>query len=70
MKRTKKNQIFAAIALFAIVFSVVSTAVLVIFSQTTQAPNPQDLEKILNSFSWTTQTKVLSGSTLTWTTNK
>jgi predicted house-cleaning NTP pyrophosphatase (Maf/HAM1 superfamily) len=67
MQRTTKNKILAIIALFAIFFSVVSTAILVIMTQITQAPSQSDLEDILNSFSWT-KVQVATWETLSWTT--
>lgn len=72
MKRTKKNQIFAGIALFAIFFSAISTAILVMVSPVS-APAPEnntkqetDISKILKNTIW--DTKIATGSTLTWTT--
>lgn len=41
MNRNKQMQILAGIALFAILFSVVSTALLVIFSWSQQAPTKE-----------------------------
>ena len=67
MKRTTKHKILALISLFAIFFSVISTAILVIMSQVTQAPSQWDLENLLNSFTWS-KVEVSTGNTLTWTT--
>lgn len=80
MKRTKINQIFAGLALFAIFFGVVSTAVMIIVSPetpsqtTTSSSSVTGLEQLLKEFSWSVQVVTWSTSTgtqtLTWTTKK
>lgn len=62
MNRNKKMQIIAIIWLFAITFSIVSTALLVIFSAN-QASQKVDLSNFIQNNSGT-----LSVDTMTWST--
>lgn len=66
MNRNKKMQILAVVALLSIVFSVLSTALLILFPWNTQPTNDtKDLSDFLTG-SWTIQAEI-PNSTGTWT---
>lgn len=69
MKKTKINQVFAFLALFAITFSVISTGVMIFLSPSVEAPTKEDvnLNELIKNFSWSTKI-TSSGNTFTWTT--
>ncbi len=70
MKRTRKNQILAWLALFAIFFWVISTAILVMLSPVSAPGNDSvDLDEVLKWLSWTI-VEASTGNSLTWTSNK
>lgn len=71
MKRDTKMKILAVIALFAILFSIVSTAILIVFSSRNQAPQEIDLSDFITS-TWTSDTLKdieITDISATWTTN-